>query len=93
MLTKLETPAGEDLLLRGAVRSPAAQAALEVWTSPDFRDLVVFTPPHRNAFCLEPYTCPTDAVHLQERGLDVGWRVLEPGQSWTGIVDLVLRLG
>lgn len=44
-----------------------------------FRDCVVFTPPGRNAVCLEPYTCVTDAINLQSRGIDAGLRVLPPG--------------
>ena len=46
---------------------------MSMFSSPVFRELVVFTPEHRQAFCLEPYTCTTDAVNLQSRGLDTGW--------------------
>lgn len=46
-----------------------------------FRDLVVYTPPNRNAFCLEPYTCLTDAINLQAQGIDAGLQTLAPGQS------------
>lgn len=60
---------------------------LRVRTSPAFRDLVLFTPPHRKAICFEPYTCPTDAVNLTQRGLDVGWQVLAPGSDWNGVVE------
>lgn len=48
-----------------------------------FREIVAFTPPGRNAVCLEPYTCVTDAVNLQRRGIDAGWRVLEPGEEFS----------
>jgi aldose 1-epimerase len=51
-----------------------------------FRDLVVFTPPHRQAVCLEPYTCITDAINLQARGFNTGLMVLPPGESWRGTV-------
>jgi aldose 1-epimerase len=43
---------------------------------------VVFTPPHRQAFCLEPYTCPTDAINMPEYGKSVGWLTLPPGGQW-----------
>jgi aldose 1-epimerase len=46
-----------------------------------YRELVVYTPPTRDAICLEPYTCVTDAVNLHARGVDAGLRVLKPGQS------------
>jgi len=61
--------------------------ALVVRASPVFRELVVFTPPHRKAVCLEPYTCPTDAANLAARGLDVGWQILAPGQTWHAAVE------
>ncbi len=55
---------------------------------PIFREIVAFTPPNRSAVCLEPYTCPTDAINLQTSGLDVGWRVLGPGQEFHTWIDL-----
>ena len=64
----------------------AATGTVRVSASPDFRDLVLFTPPHRQAVCIEPYTCPTDAINLQARGLDAGWRVLDPGATWEALV-------
>lgn len=60
--------------------------ALEVWVSQGFREMVAFTPPHRKAVCLEPYTCTTDAINLQARGIDAGWRVLAPGETATETV-------
>jgi aldose 1-epimerase len=53
-----------------------------------FRELVIYTPPNRGAVCLEPYTCVTDAVNLQPRGIDAGLRVLEPGESAKGTMVL-----
>jgi aldose 1-epimerase len=83
-----DTPPGADgLVERGRVEYPGI-GALRVRTSPAFRELVLFTPPHRKAVCLEPYTCPTDAIHLKERE-DVGWRVLPPGGRWEGMVEYV----
>jgi aldose 1-epimerase len=53
-----------------------------------FRDLVIFTPPHRQAFCVEPYTCTTDAINLQARGIESGWQVLPPGASKRFYVEM-----
>lgn len=53
-----------------------------------WREIVVFTPTNRESIAIEPYTCPTDAVHLDQRGLVVGWRVLAPGDAWTGVFEL-----
>jgi aldose 1-epimerase len=76
----------DGLVERGRIEYPEWSGLLSVRTSPAFRELVLFTPPHRKAVCLEPYTCPTDAIHLQERE-DVGWRVLAPGEKWHGVVE------
>lgn len=43
-----------------------------------FRDVLLFTPPHRKAVAIEPYTCTTDAANLALAGIDSGWRVLRP---------------
>ena len=59
---------------------------LTVSASPDFRELVLFTPPHRKAVAIEPYTCAADAANLQARGIDSGWRTLEPGETWESTV-------
>jgi len=79
------------LCLRGTVRQ--GTAAVQVLADPAFRELVVFTPPHREAVCLEPYTCVTEAVNLQQRGVDAGWRVLDPMDTWAGVVELRLVSG
>ena len=87
ILTDLPTEAdAEGLCCRGTIRHD--DASLEILASPSFRETVVFTPPHRQAFCIEPYTCTTDAINLQQRGVDAGLMILQPGQSWTGIVEL-----
>lgn len=46
-----------------------------------FQQCVVFTPPHREAICIEPYTCLPGAFHLVGSGTDTGIRVLAAGQS------------
>jgi aldose 1-epimerase len=66
----------------------APRRSLRLFASEAFREMVIFTPPHRQAFCVEPYTCVTDAVNLQARGVDAGWQVLQPGDRWRGAVWL-----
>lgn len=47
-----------------------------------FPNVVVYTPPPpRQAICIEPNTCPTDAFNLQERGIASNVLVLPPGAS------------
>ena len=91
VLTGLEAvadPADAALLLRGRVRSRTGPPELRLSTSGDFRELVVFTPPHRHAVCLEPYTGATDAINLQARGVDAGLKALPPGGHWSGVVQM-----
>ncbi|MEZ6124614.1 MAG: aldose 1-epimerase [Planctomycetaceae bacterium] len=66
------------------------QAGLQIVQRCDdsFREIVAFTPPWATAVCLEPYTCTTDAINLQQRGVDAGLRVLGPGESWTGWIEI-----
>ncbi len=54
-----------------------------------FRELVVYTPPGRDAICFEPYTCPTDAINLEARGIPAGVIVLPPGETFTGTVRMM----
>jgi len=77
----------DGMLLRAQVGHVTIPGAIQVWTSPDFRESVLFTPPHRQALCIEPYTCATDAVNLKERGVDAGWKILPPGAEWSGTVE------
>lgn len=60
--------------------------SLTVTASPEFRELVLFTPQHRKAVAIEPYTCSADAANLAARGIDSGWQELPPGGTWTGTV-------
>ena len=61
------------------VREPGS---LVIDATPAFRELLLFTPPHRRALAVEPYTCTSDAANLTARGIDAGWQVLAPGESW-----------
>lgn len=46
-----------------------------------FKYAVVYTPAHREAVCIEPYTCVTDAVNLLDSPLDTGIWLLKPGET------------
>ena len=59
---------------------------------PIFREIVAFTPPNRAAVCIEPYTCPTDAINLSARGIDCGWRTLGPGSEFHTWIDITAGL-
>jgi aldose 1-epimerase len=86
-------PGTDGLCRRGRLSGPAGEASLQVLASRDFREVVVFTPPHREAVCVEPYTCTTDAINLQQRGTNAGLLVLPPGGRWAGVVHMSLDPG
>ncbi|MFO1041995.1 MAG: aldose 1-epimerase [Planctomycetaceae bacterium] len=66
------------------------QAGLQVVQTcpPIFREIVAFTPPGRAAVCVEPYTCPTDAINLTAQGIDCGWRTLGSGSDFHTWIDI-----
>ncbi len=55
-----------------------------------FRELVVYTPPDRDAICFEPYTCPTDAINLEAKGIPAGVIVLAPDEAFSATVRIFL---
>jgi len=56
----------------------------------NFRELVVYTPPGRDAICFEPYTCPTDAINLEAKGIPAGVIVLAPEETFSATVRMML---
>lgn len=80
---------GPDGLMSRAFLAGAG-AALDMRYDSMFSDIVVFTPANRRSIAVEPYTCPTDAVHLQQLGGDVGWRTLAAGETWRATVEFVV---
>jgi aldose 1-epimerase len=82
---------GDDLRTLAVLSSPAGGPMLFVRADDSFRELVLFTPVHRRAIAIEPYTCATDATNLSAQGLPAGWRVLPPGDRFLSAVEY--RLG
>jgi aldose 1-epimerase len=74
--------------LGGAVFDARNNIGVRMRMDPVYRDVVAFTPPHRQAVCLEPYTCSTDAINLQAQGLDAGWQTLPAGAEWSATFGL-----
>lgn len=56
-----------------------------------FRECVAFTPPHREAICIEPLTCVPGAMTLAARGLATGLRLLAPSESFRAKIELELQ--
>lgn len=64
------------------VIDPNSGRKLEVAFDDTFSQCVVYNPPHREAICIEPYTCVPNYVELHEAGVDAGLRVLQPRDSF-----------
>jgi aldose 1-epimerase len=57
-----------------------------------FPNVVVYTPPApRQAICIEPNSCPTDAFNLSERGVESNVIVLGAGESASFDVSIYTR--
>jgi len=86
-LTGLPGGGGPAVVECGIMDEQLGLQVMQQW-GPAFREIVVYTPPGRNAVCLEPYTCTTDAINLQQRGIDAGWRVLEPRAEFRTWIEI-----
>jgi Galactose mutarotase and related enzymes len=71
-----------------SIQDPGGMAVAIRWNVEQFRECVVYTPPHREAICIEPLTCAPGAAALAARGIDAGWRVLPPGKSFEATVTI-----
>jgi aldose 1-epimerase len=94
VLTGVTTkPVPSGLVELATLSHPASPGRLRVLADPAFRELVLFTPAHRQAVAIEPYTCSADASNLQARGIDAGWRALGPGAKWQAAVEYRWEVG
>jgi aldose 1-epimerase len=78
---------------RAVVEWPERRARVVVTAAAPLDFLMVYTPPGRDFFCLEPVSHAIDAVNLAAAGrTDVGFRVLEPGGTLRATVTLTPEL-
>ncbi len=80
VFTNLRSDATGQILTRLA--DPASGRTLTQSFGSPFKQCVVYTPGHRQAVCMEPYTCVPDAVHLQSTGMPTGLQILKPGEEF-----------
>lgn len=71
-----------DGAVRTTIEDPHTGRTLELTFDAAFRECVIYNPPHREAVCIEPYTCVPDTYELQATGIDAGLRLLEPRGSF-----------
>ncbi len=75
---------------QATIVDPGSGRTLRVSFSNEFRAVVVYNPPHREAICIEPYSCIPDYFRLGAMGVDTGMVLLQPNQSIQYRVDIEL---
>lgn len=76
-----------------SVHDPADASTLLQIFDETLPHCVVYTPPHREAICMEPYTCVPDAFRLEADGVKTGLRRLKPGHSYQTTIEIRLVTG
>lgn len=79
-----------DGVSRCTIENPDTQHGMVMESDAQFRELVVYTPPGREAICFEPYTCPTDAINLEAKGIPAGVIVLSPEETFSATIRIML---
>jgi len=73
------------------IADPVSGRTTRLTFDDSFRECVVYTPHHREAICIEPYTCVPDAYGLAQAGHETGLRVLAPGESFRAKMDIAVQ--
>ena len=68
------------------VLDPESGRTMTIRFNRAFRECVVYTPPHREAICIEPYTCVPGAAAMFDSAA-AGLRILNPGESFEANVE------
>jgi len=71
-----------DGMVRTRLADPATGRTLTQTFDSSFTQCVIYTPGHRQAICLEPYTCVPDAIRLTAEGHKTGLQILKPGEAF-----------
>lgn len=75
-----------------SITDPNSRVEMQIrFSAKEFRECVVYTPPHREAICIEPLTCAPSAVALAAKGIDAGWKVMPPGGRMEATVEMVVQ--
>jgi aldose 1-epimerase len=88
VMTGLTTDSG---LISTLVDDPQSGVRLRQTFSDEHHFCIVFTPPHREAIAIEPYTGSPDLFRAPEIGLDPRLGLLEPGHEWRTRVTISLE--
>lgn len=70
-----------DQQVRTHLRDPRGRVLTQSFDR-SFTQCIVYTPPHREAICIEPYTCLPDTFRLSAEGYSTGHQLFQPGESF-----------
>jgi aldose 1-epimerase len=70
------------------LRDPTSGRTVTQMFDPTFTQCIVYTPPHREAICIEPYTCLPDSIRLATEGHETGLMILQPGESFETTIPI-----
>lgn len=76
---------------QAGIHDPSTGAEVTVRFDRAFRECVVYTPPHREAICIEPYTCVPGTSFGSSPAFDAGVRLLGPGEAFEANVEFAVR--
>jgi len=85
VLSDLEPTSGRHT---ATIADPESERRLVLEFDQAFPECVVYTPPHRQAVCIEPYTTVPDAFSLAARGILAGLLTLEPGEVFRAGMEI-----
>jgi aldose 1-epimerase len=71
-----------DGVAAASIVDPASGRRVSLQFNDEFPNCVVYNPGHREAVCIEPYSCVPNAYQLDESAVPTGWKLLQPGEKW-----------
>jgi aldose 1-epimerase len=80
--------ADSDNLVRTRLTDRTTARRVTQTFSPAFTQCIVYTPAHRQAICLEPYTCVPDAIRLAAERHATGLQILQPGERFATMIKI-----
>jgi aldose 1-epimerase len=79
---------------RAVIEWPEHDDRLLLTAGPDLSTLIIYTPPGKDFFCVEPVSHCVDAFNLAAAGVNgTGMGVLRPGEAWSASITLAPRRG
>ena len=77
-------------VVRTSIEDPQTGRKLTQTFDRSLMACVVYNPAHRQAICIEPYSCIPDTYALTSRGQEAGLRTLAPGASYQATIEIRL---